>query len=72
MFVLEKGKFMAPKYSPSLIDLVSALNIEIDYDAISDTSSMMSQTFSLKRDFHNAEDDVFKSRAILETKRNNL
>lgn len=50
MFILEKGKFMAPKYSTCFNDLVESLNIEINYDSLSDASSVVSHNFSLKRD----------------------
>lgn len=46
---------MAPKYSTCFNDLIEALNIEIDYDTLSDASSMISQTFSLKKDPHDVE-----------------
>ncbi len=72
MFLLEKGKFMTPKYSTGFADLIETLNIEINYDSLSDASSMMSQTFSLKKEPQDTENDIFKSRAILETKRNHL
>jgi hypothetical protein len=49
MYLLEKGKFMTPKYSTSFTDLIHILNIDINYDSLSDASSMMSQTFSLKK-----------------------
>lgn len=40
---------MVPKYSTCFSDLIETLNIEINYDSLSDASSMMSQTFSLKK-----------------------
>lgn len=40
---------MAPKYSTCFNDLIETLHIEINYDSLSDASSMMSQTFSLKK-----------------------
>jgi hypothetical protein len=49
MFILEKGKFMTPKYTSCFTDLIDSLNIEINYDSMSDASSMMSQTFSLRK-----------------------
>jgi len=49
MFILEKGKFMTPKYSSCFTDLIETLNIDINYDSLSDASSMVSQTFSLKK-----------------------
>lgn len=49
MFLLEKGKFMTPKYSTCYNDLIETLNIDINYDSLSDASSMISQTFSLKK-----------------------
>lgn len=35
MYILEKGKFMTPKYTSCLSDLVQELSIEINYDTIS-------------------------------------
>lgn len=49
MFLLEKGKFMAPKYTSCFTDLIDSLNIQINYDSLSECSSMMSQTFSLRK-----------------------
>ena len=49
MFLLEKGKFMAPKYTSCFTDLIDNLNIQINYDSLSECSSMMSQTFSLRK-----------------------
>lgn len=72
MFLLEKGKFMNPKYSTCFSDLIDTLNIEINYDTLSDASSMVSQNFSLKRERTDVEEDVFKSRAILQSKKNYL
>lgn len=72
MFLLEKGKFMTPKYSTCYNDLIETLNIDINYDSLSDASSMMSQTFSLKKEQNDGENDVFQSRAILEVKKNHL
>ena len=72
MYILEKGKFMAPKYSTCFNDLIEALNIEIDYDTLSDASSMISQTFSLKKDPHDVEESQVKSRVILQNKKNFL
>lgn len=50
MYILEKGKFMAPKYTTCFTDLIDSLHIEINYDTMSECSSMMSQTFSLRKD----------------------
>lgn len=50
MFLLEKGKFMTPKYSTCFTDLIEFLNIDINYDSLSDASSMVSHSFSLKKD----------------------
>jgi hypothetical protein len=49
MYLLEKGKFMTPKYSTCFNDLIETLQIDINYDSLSDASSMVSQTFSLKK-----------------------
>ncbi len=40
---------MTPKYSTCYNDLIETLNIDINYDSLSDASSMISQTFSLKK-----------------------
>jgi hypothetical protein len=50
MFILEKGKYMAPKFTSCYTDLIDSLKIEINYDTMSECSSMMSQTFSLRKD----------------------
>lgn len=72
MYVLEKGKFMPPKYSSCFTDLIETMNIEIDYDSMSDASSMISQTFSIKRDSTDGNDEAMKSRIILQNKKNFL
>lgn len=40
MFLLERGKFMAPKFSTCITDLIQILGIHINLDSLSDTSSM--------------------------------
>ncbi len=45
MFHLERGKFMSPKYTSCMGDLVHALNIEINYDTMSECSSVFNMTF---------------------------
>lgn len=41
---------MTPKYTTCFTDLIDSLSIEINYDSMSDiSSSMMSQTFSLRK-----------------------
>lgn len=72
MFLMEKGKFMAPKYTSCFTDLIDSLNIEINYDSISECSSMMSQTFSLRKDSVELEGDQLRSNALLNNKKNLL
>lgn len=72
MYILEKGKFMPPKYSSCFTDLIETMNIQIDYDSMSDASSMISQTFSIKRDPNEGNEDAIKSRVILQNKKNFL
>ena len=45
MFLLERGKFMQPKYSSCFTDLIDELSIEINYDNISECSSISNLTF---------------------------
>lgn len=47
MYLLEKGKFMQPKYSTCFGDLIGLLGIEINYDSMSDASSIVSQSFTM-------------------------
>ena len=75
---------MPPKYSSCFTDLVEFLNIEINFDSMSDVSSMMSQTFSLRKEGEmnetkgtveggkNDESNILKSRDILQSKKNLL
>lgn len=35
MFLLQRGKFMAPKYTSCFTDLIQELSIDINYDTIS-------------------------------------
>ena len=77
---------MPPKYSSCFTDLVEFLNIEINFDSMSDVSSMMSQTFSLRKEGANGmsiakgtgeggkndESSILKSRNILQSKKNLL
>lgn len=79
MFVLERGKFMIPKYSTCFGDLITQLGIEIDYDNISDTSSIVSQSFTIigeKRDDNqmstNINGEFLRSRSILQSKKNSI
>lgn len=70
MYILEKGKYMAPKFTTCYTDLIDNLNIEINYDTMSDASSMMSQTFSLRKESMDADGDQLRSNALLNNKRN--
>lgn len=69
MFLLEKGKFMAPKYTSCFTDLIEALHIPVNYDTLSECSSVMSQTFSLRKD---DPEQPLKSNALLASKKNLL
>lgn len=44
---------MAPKFSSCFTDLIDVLQIDINYDTMSDASSMISQTFSLNTEESN-------------------
>lgn len=72
MFLMEKGKFMAPKYTSCFTDLIDSLNIEINYDSMSECSSMMSQTFSLRKDSVELDGEQLRSNALLNNKKNLL
>lgn len=72
MYLLEKGKFMQPKYSTCFADLIDAMKIDINYDTMSECSSMMSQTFSLRRESMDIDGDQLRSNALLSNKRNLL
>lgn len=69
---MEKGKFMAPKYTSCFTDLIDSLNIEINYDSMSECSSMMSQTFSLRKDSVELDGEQLRSNALLNNKKNLL
>jgi hypothetical protein len=69
MFLLEKGKFMAPKYTSCFTDLIDSLHINVNYDTLSECSSVMSQTFSLGK---GDNDDRLKSNQLLASKKNLL
>ena len=72
MLLLEKGKYMAPKYSSCFSDLIDSLQIEINYDTLSQCSSMMSQTFSLRKESLEPDPEALRSNALLSTKKNLL
>lgn len=79
MFVLERGKFMIPKYSTCFADLIAQLGIEIDYDNISDASSIISQSFTVAGEKHddnqistNINGEFLRSRSLLENKKNSI
>ena len=63
---------MAPKYTTCFTDLIDSLNIEINYDTMSECSSMMSQTFSLRKESLDLDKDQLRSNALLSNKRNLL
>lgn len=69
MFILEKGKFMAPKFTSCFTDLLEALRINVNYDTLSECSSVMSQTFSLSKDEPN---ERLRSNQLLASKKNIL
>ena len=80
MYLLEKGKFMVPKYTSCFTDLIDSLNIEINYDTLSETSSRISGSFSLHGQGNHGgsnkngeeEESPFKSRLVLENKKQML
>ena len=72
MLILEKGKYMAPKYSSCFSDLIDSLHIEINYDTLSECSSRMSQTFSLRKESLDPDPEQLRSNALLSTKKNLL
>jgi hypothetical protein len=72
IFLLEKGKFMAPKYTSCFTDLIDSLAIDINYDTMSQCSSMMSQTFSLRKESLDDGGDQLRSNTLLSNKRNLL
>lgn len=64
---------MAPKYTSCFTDLIDSLHIDINYDTMSECSSMMSQTFSLRKDSLDLDGgDQLRSNALLNNKRNLL
>lgn len=63
---------MAPKYTSCFTDLIDSLNIEINYDSMSECSSMMSQTFSLRKDSVELDGEQLRSNALLNNKKNLL
>lgn len=69
MFLLEKGKFMPPKLTSCFTDLIDSLHINVNYDSLSECSSVMSQTFSLRKDDN---DDRLRSNQLLASKKNLL
>jgi hypothetical protein len=71
MFVLERGKFMIPKYSTCFGDLVVQLGIEIDYDNMSDSSSIASGSFTVVGE-NGGGGEFLRSRSILQSKKNSI
>jgi hypothetical protein len=69
MFLLEKGKFMPPKLTSCFTDLIDTLHINVNYDTLSECSSVMSQTFSLRKE---DTDDRLRSNQLLASKKNLL
>ena len=68
MYLLERGKFMTPKYTSCLTDLVQELSIDINYDSMSMCSSVASD-FT----FHKAADhEELISKNALQLKVNQL
>jgi hypothetical protein len=84
MYLLEKGKFMQPKYSTCFGDLIGLLGIEINYDSMSDASSIVSQSFTVVGEGKEGErqengamstnrgGDFLRSRTILQSKKNEI
>ena len=68
MYLLERGKFMSPKYSSCLTDFIQALSIDINYDAISECSSLPSNITFHKTAGHEPEE--LQSRNALKLKIN--
>jgi hypothetical protein len=45
MFLLERGKFMQPKYTSCFTDLLQELQIDFNFDSMSECSSISNFTF---------------------------
>jgi hypothetical protein len=70
MYLLERGKYMQPKYTSCFADLVQELNININYDTISECSSVGSN-FTLRK-LAEQEGEEMQSRQVLKMKANQL
>jgi hypothetical protein len=64
MFVLEKSKFTAPKYSTCFHDLIEFLNIPINDESLSSTSSIISRALT-PSDQHLADHELPKPGDLL-------
>ena len=73
MALMERAKFLLPKHSTGIDDLISALEIQINLDTESDMSSVYSESFSLSIDNKRSTKEQFlKSRNMLQTKKHTL
>ena len=71
MVLMEKNKFLLPKYSTSFSDIIDSLDIQIDFDSMSDMSSVFEASISL--DVKKTDRSQFlKSRTILQEKKNTI
>ena len=66
MYVLERGKYMAPKYTTCFTDLIHSLNIDINYDTISECSSIGSNL--TLRKFTDQDQEEYQSKNVLKLK----
>ena len=66
MFLLERGKFMQPKYTSCFTDHIDSLSIHINYDTISECSSVGSNLTLRKAEADEAGE--WESRVALKMK----
>lgn len=68
MVSMEKSKFLAPKYSVFMLDLVEYLEVSIDFDSMSEMSSVFEDSIS----FDGGRNQFLKSKSVLQEKKNTI
>lgn len=72
MISLEKGKFLNPKYSSCVSDLIDAMKIDVHEDTMSDMSSVFNASLSVDLNHKASKNEFLKSRNMLETKKSSI
>ena len=72
MIHMEKNKFLNPKYTTCVSDLLDIMDINVNEDSMSDMSSVFNASISVDLNKSDNKKEFLKSRNMLETKKKSI